>query len=138
MTDRPPIATFEPDEPERLSRDELLELRGEVHFPPRPRPRARRDRYSGRAEELLSEGRVEVIERSARRVVVEVAGSSGERRTVTHDTGRWHCECPAFRHRHSCAHLDATRLIVAAPGFRRFAPPDRQRAQLELRGETES
>lgn len=120
---------------ERISREELLELRGEVHNPPRPRARSTSSQLSD-AERLVAEGKVEILERTTRRVVAEVDGRSGERRRVLHDGGRWSCDCPAFVQRRRCAHLDAVQLVVAEPGLRRLRPSTQQRAQLELGGGT--
>lgn len=70
------------------------------------------------AVELVASGQVEIVERSARRMLAEV--EDGRRRHVRHEAGRWSCDCAAFVARLSCVHLSAVRLVAAAPGTRRL------------------
>lgn len=78
------------------------------------------------AHEILTEGRLEVVERAPRRVVVEIAPNSpaGVRRRVTSEAGRLACDCPSFRNGHRCAHVLAAALVVAPAGMRRLRPGD--------------
>jgi uncharacterized Zn finger protein len=102
------------NEPESYTVKQIRELNGAPPLAATP--------SSPAAAELISAGAVEIVEKTARHVRAEVAGRSGTRRRVEHDGGRWHCSCPAFLHRHKCAHLDAVQLIVAEPGRRRLRP----------------
>lgn len=76
------------------------------------------------AVEILADGRLEVVERTARRLLVEVESRSspGRLRRVTSEAGRLACDCPAFHHGHRCAHVAAAALVVAEPGLRRLRP----------------
>ena len=75
---------------------------------------------------LVDAGAVEVVEKTARHVLVEVVSRSehGIRRRVTSEGGRWSCDCPAFHHGHGCAHVAAADLVTAPAGMRRLRPVD--------------
>lgn len=76
------------------------------------------------AVRLLDRGHVEVVERTARTLHVEVRSRSQPHlvRHVTAVDGVIVCDCPSYTHRHRCAHVDAAALIVAPPGLRRLRP----------------
>lgn len=74
------------------------------------------------AAALLAEGRVDVITKTRRQVLVDVEGRTGRYRIEANALG-WSCTCPGFHHRRRCSHLDAARLVVAGPGLYRLPPP---------------
>ena len=77
-------------------------------------------------DQLLATGKVEVVTKTSRTLLAEVDGESG-RHQVRSENGGWICDCQSFHFRHSCSHVDAVRLVVAAPGFRNLRPIPNQR-----------
>ena len=70
-----------------------------------------RETAAVKARRLLTEGRVNVVERG-RSALIDVQGDTGTH-TVTHDPQRgWRCSCTAASYRAACSHVQAAQLVV--------------------------
>lgn len=71
-----------------------------------------RETIEAKAKRYLAEGRVRLIEVSARKIDAVVHGETGTWRCGWHPKvrGGWWCICPA--HTPTCCHLDALKLVA--------------------------